>query len=235
MLTGLRFIAREPLLRVWNLTFAIGDAAWTAFFVAIPVLVVTRFGSDATVAGWLLASFGVGALVGNGIAYRFLGRADGLKVVAVCIMGQALPLWLLPLPLPAWALSAAIAASGVANGLVNPSIHSILTLRVPPPLRPTVMTSGIVVWALVNPLGLFLAGPVLDSAGVTPVLIGFAAVQTVAMAAVGLAAARARQRDADAVTEPPAEPRGSRAAPDGAVASPTHASVKAPKANTLAP
>ena len=33
------------------------------------------------------------------------------------------------------ALSALIVASGVANGLVNPSLHAITTLRVPPPLR----------------------------------------------------------------------------------------------------
>ena len=46
----------------------IGDSAWTAFFVAVPVLVVARFGADARVAGWLVASFGIGALIGNGIS-----------------------------------------------------------------------------------------------------------------------------------------------------------------------
>ncbi len=51
-----------------------------------------------------------------------------------------------------------------------------------------------VFWALVNPLGVFLAGPILDAFGTTPVLIGFAAVQTVMMAAAGLAAARERGR-----------------------------------------
>jgi hypothetical protein len=45
-------------------------------------------------------------------------------------------------------------------------------------------------WALVNPLGLFVTGPVLDAYGTTPVLIGFAAVQTVSMAVVAVAAAR---------------------------------------------
>ena len=50
---------------MWVPVFAIGDAAWTAFFVAVPVLVVTRFDADPRVAGWLLASFGVGAVLGN--------------------------------------------------------------------------------------------------------------------------------------------------------------------------
>ena len=53
-----------------------------------------------------------------------------------------------------------------------------------------------VLWAVVNPLGLFVAGPVLDAFGTGPVLVGFAAVQTVTMAVAGWAAARelARQR-----------------------------------------
>src|SRR5439155_8736260 len=34
--TAFRFIFREPLLRVWNPTLAIGDMAWTAFFVTVP-------------------------------------------------------------------------------------------------------------------------------------------------------------------------------------------------------
>ena len=43
---GLRFLVREPLLRLWVPLFALGDTAWTAFFVSIPVLVVTRFDAD---------------------------------------------------------------------------------------------------------------------------------------------------------------------------------------------
>jgi MFS family permease len=188
---GFRFVARDRLLRVWWPAFALGDAAWTAFFVAIPVLVLTRFGHHPGIVGWLIASFGVGAVVGNAISFRFLTRRfEGLAVIAACAMGQAAPLWLLWLPLPAVALSALIFASGIANGLVNPSLHAITTLRVPPPLRPNVFATSMVGWALVNPLGLFITGPVLDAFGTTPVLIGFAAVQTVMMAVVATASAR---------------------------------------------
>jgi len=194
---GLRFIKQDRLLRVWWPTFAVGDAAWTAFFVAVPVLVLTRFGHHPGLVGLLIASFGVGALVGNAISFRFLTRRfQGLAVIAACALGQAAPLWLLWLPLPAIALSALIFASGIANGLVNPSLHAITTLRIPPPLRPNVLATAMVGWAVVNPLGLFITGPVLDAFGTTPVLIGFAAVQTVSMSIVSLAAARelGRQR-----------------------------------------
>src|ERR671930_1953768 len=103
---GLRFVAGDRLFRVWWPAFALGDTAWSAFFVTIPVLVLARFGHDARIAGWLFASFGIGAVAGNAITFRFLSRRlDGLVIISTFVMGQALPLWLLWLPLPAVALS----------------------------------------------------------------------------------------------------------------------------------
>jgi predicted MFS family arabinose efflux permease len=190
---GIRFLLREPLLRVWVPVFALGDTAWTAFFVSVPVLVVTRFDADPKVAGWLLASFGVGAVLGNVVAYRFLlERMSGLTVVATCVLGQALPLWLLTMHPPAWAISAALALSGLANGLVNPPIHTLMTLRVPPLLRPTVMTVMVMVYGLAQPIGVFCVGPILDAAGPQPVLVAFALVQTLAMLAIAVSALAAR-------------------------------------------
>jgi predicted MFS family arabinose efflux permease len=192
---GLRFLARDPLLRVWWPAFALGDAAWTAFFVTVPVLVLDRFGHHPAIVGWLIASFGVGAVVGNVLSFRYLTqRFDGLSIFTTFIVVQVAPLWLLWLPVPAVVLSATIFVAGIGNGLVNPSLHTISTLRVPAPMRPTVMTTVMTVWALVNPLGLFVAGPVLDAVGTAPVLVGFAAVQTLAMGAAAAVAARERSR-----------------------------------------
>jgi MFS family permease len=194
---GLRFLAHDPLLRVWWPAFALGDAAWTAFFVTLPVLVLERFGHHPALVGWLVASFGIGALIGNVISFRYLTRRfDGLTIFTSFIVIQVLPLWLLWLPVPAVVLSLAIVVSGIGNGLVNPSLHAISTLRVPPPMRPTVMTTVMTLWAVVNPLGLFVAGPVLDAVGTTPVLIGYAAVQTVTMGVAATVAARERFREA---------------------------------------
>ncbi|HET7807999.1 MAG TPA: MFS transporter [Gaiellaceae bacterium] len=194
---GLRFIKGDRLLRVWWPTFALGDAAWTAFFISVPVLVLDRFGHHASIAGLLIASFGIGALIGNAISFKYLTRRfAGLAVIATFAMFQALPLWFLWLPLPVIGLAALILASGIANGLVNPSLHTITTLRVPAPLRPNVLTTAMVGWAVVNPLGLFVTGPVLDAFGTTPVLVGFAVVQTAMMAVVAASSARelGRQR-----------------------------------------
>ena len=121
-----------------------------------------------------------------------LERVEGLRLISTCAIGQAAPLWLLPLDVPAWTLVVALAVSGLANGLVNPSLHSIQTLRIPPALRARTLTAYGMVFAVVTPLGLLGAGPVLDAFGVRPVFVAVAAIQTVAMAAISYAALRAR-------------------------------------------
>jgi predicted MFS family arabinose efflux permease len=193
LLSGVRFLLREPLLRVWTPLFVAGDAAWQAFFAAVPVLVVERFDADPKIAGVMFAGFGAGAVAGNLASFRFLTqRIDGLRLIALSVPFQALPLWILPLHVGAPVLVAAIFTSGIANGICNPSIHTIMTLRMPLAIRAKAMTANMTIWGLGMPLGLIVAGPVLSAYGARPVLIGFAAVQTVAMLGVAAASLRAR-------------------------------------------
>jgi MFS family permease len=193
---AVRFLIREPLLRIWGPALAIGDMAWTAFFVAVPVLVVARFDSNPRIVGWLFASFGLGALLGNAISYRVARRIEGTQLIAMFILGQALPLWLLTLQLPASAYSAALAVSGIANGIVNPPLHATMTLRVPPALRPVVLPTMMLTWTILQPVGLFAAGPVLDAFGAEPVMVAFAVIQTLMMGLAALACLWVRPREA---------------------------------------
>jgi MFS family permease len=192
VLAGLRWVAREPLIRAWRACLITGDVAWQAIFVAMPVLVVARYDSDPRIVGALFAAFGVGAVAGNVVAYRLVKRTDGLSLVARIALWQALPLWLLVAELPASGAVAVLFASGLANGLINPSLHAIITLRIPPSLRATVMTSLMTVYALAMPIGILGAGPLLDAFGVELVFALCAAIQTLVMAGVALAALRAR-------------------------------------------
>ena len=189
---GLRWVAREPLVRAWRLSLIVGDVAWQAIFIALPVLVFVRYDADARIVGALFAAFGVGAVLGNAISYRLVKRIDGLSLIARVALAQALPLWLLVMHLPAMAAVVVIGASGLANGLINPSLHAIITLRVPPELRGTVMTSLTTLHAMAMPIGILGAGPLLDAFGVEPVFAACAALQTVVMLSVALAAVRAR-------------------------------------------
>jgi len=185
LLAGLRFLRREPLLRVWIPLFVVGDAGWQAFFAAVPVVTVERFGADAKVAGVLFAAFGAGALVGNFASYRFLSkRVEGLRLIAFSVPFQALPLWILPLDIGAGTMFCAVLASGIANGVCNPSIHAIWMLRIPVAMRPKAVAASGTIWVLGLPLGLVVAGPILSLFGARPVLVGFAVVQTICMFAV---------------------------------------------------
>lgn len=189
---GIRYVLRDRLLRGWMVAFVIGDAAWMAFFAAVPVLVVSDYGSNPRLVGFIFAAFGVGAVVGNMAAFRLQDRREGLVIVASLVYGQALPLWALVFHIPAVAVMGVLFASGVFNGLVNPSIHALLTLSSPPAIRARVMSALATLFMLSTPLGLAFAGPVLSTAGAHPVLVSFAAIQTVAMAMVSVLAVRAR-------------------------------------------
>ena len=189
---GLRWVAQEPLVRAWRFSLIVGDMAWQAIFISLPVLVVTRYDSDPRIVGAMFAAFGVGAVIGNTVAYRLVKRLDGLTLIARVALGQALPLWLLVFEVPAWAAIGVLGASGLANGLINPSLHAIITLRIPPELRATVISSFMTVFALAMPIGILGAGPLLDLLGVTPVFAICAAIQTGVMALVAAAALRAR-------------------------------------------
>jgi len=188
---GIRYVVRDPLLRGWMVAFVVGDAAWMAFFAAVPVLVVSDYGSNPRIVGWIFAAFGVGAVLGNTAAFRLQERKEGLAIIATLIYGQALPLWALVVHIPAVAVMGVLFVSGIFNGLVNPSIHALLTLSSPPAIRARVMSALATVFMLSTPLGLAFAGPVLSTSGAHPVLVSFAAIQTAAMALISVLSIRA--------------------------------------------
>ena len=200
-LDGLRWLVRDPLLRAWSAAIIVGDAGWMAFFAAVPVLVVADYGADARIAGVIFASFGVGAVLGNVASLRLQERADGLLLVSTFVWGQALPLWALAVHLPAAAVAGALMVSGLFNGLVNPPLHAILTLRGPIAIRARLLATRTAVMMLAAPLGLAVAGPVLDAAGARPVLVGLAVAQTVAMAAISVIGFRERAARAEPALE----------------------------------
>jgi MFS family permease len=191
---GLGFIRRDPLLRTWGSMMVVIDASWIVLFAAVPVLVFEQYGRHAAIAGWLIGAFGAGALSGNVVAYRVLRRFDSLTWASLGLLIEALPLWLLPLPLPAIAVGAGLFAAGLFNGLVNPALHSILTLRAPAVIRAKVMTALTTMSQIGGPLALLAAGPALGVFGPRPVFAVVAAVQTVARIGAGTVGLRLRPK-----------------------------------------
>lgn len=180
LLAGVRYLLRDSVLRGWTTAIVVGDAAFTVLFLAIPVLVVAHYGADPRLAGALMASWGVGAVIGNVIAYRN-DRVRGLRLASWLVLAQAAPLWALAAPLPAAALGAALALSGVANGLVNPTLHAFLTLRPVAAVRAKTLTATFTASTIGTPLALLVSAPAVVAYGSRHVLAAAAAAQTAAM------------------------------------------------------
>jgi MFS family permease len=194
MLAGLRYVARNSFLRDWAIIMAVGDAAWQALFAALPFYAFTRYHHDAKLAGILIACFGVSAVAGNALSFRIRPRVEPLKLIAVGVMGQALPLWLLVAAGPAWIVAVALLLSGLANGIINPSLHAMMTMRIPASLRTQGLAAMLALDIALAPVGYLGAGIALASYGVTPVFVAVPLVQTLAMGARALTSIRERGR-----------------------------------------
>lgn len=194
MLAGLRFVAKNAFLRDWAVIMAVGDAAWQALFAALPFYAFTHYHHDAKVAGILIACFGISAVAGNALSFRLRPRIDPLKLIAGGVMCQALPLWLLVGAGPAWIVALALLLSGFANGVINPSLHAMITMRIPAALRTQGLAAILAVDITLAPVGYLGAGIVLANYGVTPVFVAVPLVQTLAMGARAITSIRERER-----------------------------------------
>jgi MFS family permease len=191
---GARFIARDPLLAPWTVTVVVSDAIWLALFGVMPVLVLERFGEDPTILGAIWGAWGAGAVAGSIATFRLVARIDRLLVGSLGEIGMTAPLWLLLADLPAAAVIATMFVSGLANGIVNAPIHTIISLRTPRALRAKVWSVLIVGSALLGPPVLVVTGPALERAGLVPTLLVLLVVQSIAVMGFTVAGLRERGR-----------------------------------------
>jgi MFS family permease len=190
MLRGVRVLLGDELLRAWTLAASLSQMGFQTLLLALPVLAFTRYGQDPRVAGLLVGAWGGGALAGSLVALRLPGRLPPLTVGSVAGLGQALPLWLLVVSLPAPVAVAVLGVAGLANGIRVPPLRAVTVLRMPPASRVQAMTAEATLPTAAGLLALAVAGPALEAFGVAPVFAGVAAVATTA--AVGFAAVALR-------------------------------------------
>jgi MFS family permease len=191
---GVRFLFRDRLLRPWSLAIIAGDVGWLAFFVSMPFLVLTRFGDEPQILGWILGGFGFGAVVGSLVIFRIVRKIDQLVVGSVGEFFMVAPVWLFLADVPPGFLVASMVACGLANGLVNAPIWTIFTMRTPPALRAKAWAAIVATTSLIGPLVLLGTGPALDSIGLEETLLAIFAVQTTAALLFTTAGLRERVR-----------------------------------------
>jgi MFS family permease len=170
---GLRYLFRDRTLRRQVLGIGLIELGWTAMMATLPVLALHDGG--ATVAGWLVASYGLGSVVGGLISSR--AQRTGGRTGTWAVAGIAASAWLL-LPVPPLLRTAAVALNGVCSGLFFPRFFAALTTRTPHALRARVMTSATIAMSAPGPLGFLGAGFLAQRTGTATaslLLVSFAA------------------------------------------------------------
>ena len=186
LVAGLRFVLRDPPIRSIFVSAAVISALFSPLVaVVLPYYIKTTYES-ATGLGLIIGAFGGGGVLGA-IAYaawahRLPRRATFVGgVCAIC--GGFIALALLP-PLPL--MVAAFFLAGLLAGPNGPLIPTILQERTPPDLRGRVFGATTAITYTGGPLGVLVAGVLLEPIGVQPVLIGTATIFTAVAAALAL-------------------------------------------------
>ena len=192
VLAGIRFLLRDRLLRVLGATALITNGLGQMLVAGLTVLAYEEYGSS-RVAGALFAAFGAGAVLGSITAVRVIGRFDPLRLGAAAFVALTLPVFVLAVELPVPVVMAALALSSFFSPLVNAPLLGVITMRTPQALRAKVMTAILTMAMLAGPLGLVIAGPLLEAWGPRHVFLLVASGQllaTIPFALVAFGAAR---------------------------------------------
>jgi predicted MFS family arabinose efflux permease len=165
ILAGLRFVLGDSLFRPMLAASVFLNMFGSMMTASLPVLAFEEFDESARVAGAFFAAVGLGGILGTVLAIRLVGRHDPLRLAAFGIVAFSLPLWALALPLPVAGVLVVLATAALFSPLVNAPLLGILTTRTPEALRAKVMTAVITVATLAGPIGLLIAGPLLEAVG----------------------------------------------------------------------
>jgi predicted MFS family arabinose efflux permease len=178
MLDGLRFAWRDPYLRAMTAFSSLGNLALTGVDALLVVFLVRTIGLSSAAAGLVMASLGVGGVLGA-LTARPLGRRVGTAralLIAVPV-GLCFAL-LLPLadkgPRLAFA-SAALIGAGSVIAIGNVIIDSFIQAYVSPGILGRVISATWTIAFAMMPVGALLAGVLATALGVRAALWVFTA------------------------------------------------------------
>jgi len=189
VLAGIRFLFHDRLLRVLGVTAMITNVLGQMIGAGLTVLAYEEYDSS-RVAGLLFAAFGIGAVLGSVVAVRLVNRFDPLCLGATAFVALTVPIFALAIELPVPAVMVALATSSFFSPLVNAPLIGVITMRTPEALRAKVMTAVLTTALLAGPIGLLVAGPLLESWGPRQVFLLVATGQLLATIPFALVAFR---------------------------------------------
>ncbi len=192
---GLRFVWNLKVLR----TLALIDLAVTGLYMPMEAVLFPKYfteRNEPAQLGWVLMALSIGGLVGA-LSYAVLSKYMKRRttmLIAVITLGVAMTIiaFLPPLPL-ILGLSAIV---GFVYGPIQPIYNYVMQTNAPTHLRGRVVgVMGSLAYAA-GPLGLLLAGPLADSAGLHATFLALSVpMLLIGLMAVGLPALRDLDRD----------------------------------------
>jgi len=189
VLAGIRFLFHDRLLRVLGATALITNGLGQMLGAGLTVLAYEEYDSS-RVAGLLFAAFGIGAVLGSVVAVHLVNRFEPLRLGATAFVALTVPIFALAIELPVPAVMVALAASSFFSPLVNAPLIGVITMRTPEALRAKVMTAVLTTALIAGPVGLLIAGPLLESWGPRQVFLLVASGQLLATIPFALVAFR---------------------------------------------
>jgi predicted MFS family arabinose efflux permease len=202
LLAGMSFLLRDALMGPLATVIVLMNALGQMLGAALPVLAFQRW-DDARVGGWLFAAYGLGGLIGTAVAYKLVTRVPALTLASLGAIGFALPLWVLVPHVALAPILGALAFTALCQPLINAPMFGVITTRTPPALFPKVMTAIVTLATIAGPLGVLVAGALLEHEGLM-VTFGVIAggVTIVALLFVGVLT-RFRRRELQAAAATP--------------------------------
>lgn len=194
---GISFVWNHKVLR----TLAFVDLTVTGLYMPMESVLFPKYFTDRNEPahlGWVLMALSVGGLVGA-LGYAVLSKRMKKRttmLVAVLTLGAAMTViaFLPPLPL----ILALCAVVGLVYGPIAPIYNYVMQTRAPAHLRGRVVgVMGSLAYAA-GPLGLILAGPLADAAGLQATFLALSVpMLVVGLIAVGLPSLRELDRAPD--------------------------------------
>jgi H+ antiporter protein len=161
---GLKFVWNTPVLR----TLAIVDLIATGLYMPMESVLFPKYFTDRNEPahlGWVLMALAIGGMIGA-LGYAVLAKYSNrrtIMLIAVLTLGVAMTVIAFLPPLPVILVLSAIV--GLVYGPMAPIYNYVMQTRAPAHLRGRVVgVMGSLAYAA-GPLGLVVAGPLADSAG----------------------------------------------------------------------
>lgn len=174
VLAGLKFIRRDQLLWPMVIVLAASNALSSSIGgVVLPFYVKDAFGSAASL-GIMFAALGGGGFLGSTLYGMFAGRLSRRFIWMAAFLIMPLELWILTVSPSVAMIVGTFFVAGIASGPLNPLMVTIRHERSPEELRGRVFSTYSAVAMAVQPLGILVAGSLIESAGFEVAVVAFA-------------------------------------------------------------